>query len=259
MKQSGKFVETESLKDRFVGQVGLNNEFRWRFNVVLFLPVDRDLGLGNFCGSILRHMLPPGTLDFISQRRSFSDGIRQVDLRTAGFLVFPLALIFVALLFVFALVWILRFTFFAADLLRALAIFASRRQPRRTGHLFENLKGLQVAMSILKIRGIFNALQRGSRQNPSEIRGSFAARNYEVVVPSTYDVEKVHRAVAKTLVNFAIDEFGPAWIGFAGFRPTLDYCLCRIGDPSADYAGRLGRSTAFKQRKGRLTGGVRRP
>src|SRR5262249_600337 len=52
-------AETESFKDRLVGQVGLNNEFLWRVNVVLFLPVDRDLSLRRFCGSILRHTLPP--------------------------------------------------------------------------------------------------------------------------------------------------------------------------------------------------------
>ncbi len=46
-------VETESFKDRLVGQVGLNNEFLWRVNVGLFLPVDRDLCLRRFCGSLL--------------------------------------------------------------------------------------------------------------------------------------------------------------------------------------------------------------
>src|SRR6266849_2351629 len=46
-------IETESFKDRLVGQVGLNNEFLWRVNVGLFLPVDRDLCLRRFCGSLL--------------------------------------------------------------------------------------------------------------------------------------------------------------------------------------------------------------
>jgi hypothetical protein len=39
-------VETESFKDAFLGQVGPGNEFLRRVNVVLFLPMDRDLGLG---------------------------------------------------------------------------------------------------------------------------------------------------------------------------------------------------------------------
>jgi len=46
-------VETEPFKDLVVGQVGLNNELLWRVNVGLFLPVDGDLGLRRFWGSLL--------------------------------------------------------------------------------------------------------------------------------------------------------------------------------------------------------------
>src|SRR5260370_9235818 len=52
-------VETESFKDRLVGQVGLNNEFLWRVNVGLFLPLDPALLLIRFCGSLLSHTRPP--------------------------------------------------------------------------------------------------------------------------------------------------------------------------------------------------------
>jgi hypothetical protein len=51
-------------------------------------------------------------------------------------------------------------------------------------------------------------------------------------VRSIYDPEKIHRAVAKTLVNYAVDEFGPSWIASPGVRPVLDYCLRRIDDSS---------------------------
>jgi hypothetical protein len=54
-----KVIEAESFKDHFVGHVGLGNECLRRFDVVLFLPVDRDLGLGHFCGSAPCHLLPP--------------------------------------------------------------------------------------------------------------------------------------------------------------------------------------------------------
>ena len=42
-------IETESIKDRFVRQVGLRDKSRWRVDVVLFLPVDRDLGFRHVC------------------------------------------------------------------------------------------------------------------------------------------------------------------------------------------------------------------
>ena len=55
----GKLVEAESLEDGLVFQVGLSNEFLWRMEVSLFLPMDGDLCLRYICGSILRHALPP--------------------------------------------------------------------------------------------------------------------------------------------------------------------------------------------------------
>ena len=43
-----KIFETEPVKHFRVGQVGLRDEFFRRVDVGLFLPVDRDLGLGHF-------------------------------------------------------------------------------------------------------------------------------------------------------------------------------------------------------------------
>ena len=57
-----EIVEAEPVENRFVGQVRLGNEFLWRMDVGFFLPVDRDLSFGHFCGSLLRHTLPPTSL-----------------------------------------------------------------------------------------------------------------------------------------------------------------------------------------------------
>src|SRR6185312_2474132 len=42
-------VETETIKDRLVYQVGLRDKSLWRVDVVLFLPVNRDLGFRHVC------------------------------------------------------------------------------------------------------------------------------------------------------------------------------------------------------------------
>ena len=55
----GEVVETESVEDPLVGQVGLSNKFLWRVDVGPFQPVNGDLDRGHFCGSILSHTLPP--------------------------------------------------------------------------------------------------------------------------------------------------------------------------------------------------------
>jgi hypothetical protein len=54
-----KVVETESVEDPLVDQVGLGNEFLGRVDLSFLLPVNRDFGLGHFCGSMLRHVPPP--------------------------------------------------------------------------------------------------------------------------------------------------------------------------------------------------------
>src|SRR6516225_1404518 len=59
LKAFRKLVEAEAVEDTRVLQVGLSDEWFWGTNIVLFLPVDRNLGLRHFCGSILRHTLPP--------------------------------------------------------------------------------------------------------------------------------------------------------------------------------------------------------
>src|SRR5260221_8740087 len=54
-----KLLEAESFEDRVVGQVGLSDEFLRRVDVSLFLPMDRNLGLGYLCHLILCHTPPP--------------------------------------------------------------------------------------------------------------------------------------------------------------------------------------------------------
>src|SRR5262249_2965882 len=55
LKALWKLIEAKAVEDNRVFQVGLRNECFWRANIVLFLPVDCNLGLRNFRGSILRH------------------------------------------------------------------------------------------------------------------------------------------------------------------------------------------------------------
>src|SRR6516164_11419663 len=60
LKALRKVVEAEAVEDSRVLQVGLSDECFRRANIVLFLPVDRNLGLRHFRSPILRHALPPG-------------------------------------------------------------------------------------------------------------------------------------------------------------------------------------------------------
>jgi hypothetical protein len=97
-----------------------------------------------------------------------------------------------------------------------------------------------------KIRDITRLLAL-SLQKPVSSRpaGGFAAGTYQVVARSPYDPEKVFRAMAKTIVNYAIDEFGPTWIASPTFRPILDYCLGRIGDPPNPFVGLVNGPTGI--------------
>ncbi len=51
------------------------------------------------------------------------------------------------------------------------------------------------------------------------------AGSYHIKCRSTFDLEKVPRAVAKTLVNYMADKMGAAYVANPAFRPLLDYCL----------------------------------
>jgi hypothetical protein len=61
-----------------------------------------------------------------------------------------------------------------------------------------------------------------------EINGIGATHHpgsYHIVNRSIYDVNKVHRAIAKTLVNYLTDQLGSTYISNPEFRPVLDYCI----------------------------------
>src|SRR6516165_4759149 len=59
LKALRKLVEAKAVEDSRVFQVGLSDKcLRWA-NVVLFLPVDRNLSLRHFRSSILRHACFP--------------------------------------------------------------------------------------------------------------------------------------------------------------------------------------------------------
>lgn len=70
--------------------------------------------------------------------------------------------------------------------------------------------------------------------------------SYQVAVRSRHDTPRVLRAVAKTAVNYAADEFGAGWISEPGFRPVLDYCLGKCEDPpGAPFVGLLERPSGI--------------
>jgi hypothetical protein len=101
-----------------------------------------------------------------------------------------------------------------------------------------------------KLRHIIELLNRVLLAGECKSRGGseFTAGSYELAVSSVYDIPKVHRAVAKTLVNYAVDEFGAGWIASPGFRPILDYCLGRIDDlPSGPFVGVASRPTGISK------------
>jgi len=60
-------IEAEPVEDPLVSQVGLGNEFLGRVEVSLFLSVNRDFCLGQFCGFLPRHVPPPGSSHWLKQ------------------------------------------------------------------------------------------------------------------------------------------------------------------------------------------------
>jgi hypothetical protein len=83
-----------------------------------------------------------------------------------------------------------------------------------------------------------NAMLGG--QVTSRPYSQIAASQLTLVVRSPFSKYKVFRAIAKTVVNHAVDYFGRDWIASPSFRPILDYCLGRIGDPpSSPFVGVL--------------------
>lgn len=51
------------------------------------------------------------------------------------------------------------------------------------------------------------------------------AGSYQIKSRSIYDLEKIPRAIAKTLVNYLVDKMGAAYVTDPAFRPVLNYCL----------------------------------
>ena len=86
-----------------------------------------------------------------------------------------------------------------------------------------------------------------AQQTVSGQSGTFEAGSYRIAVRSPYQVGKVHRAIAKTLVNFAVASRGPAWVLSSEFRPIRDYCLGRI-EAAIDtpFVGSLGRPAGIR-------------
>lgn len=101
------------------------------------------------------------------------------------------------------------------------------------------------ATSMKQAGGLMAALIAQGNVTSSE--GTILAGDYQVAVRSRYEPEKVFRAVAKTVVNYAVDTFGPAWMAAHEFRPILDYCLRRIGDPpGAPFVGVLDSQSGIR-------------
>ena len=76
--------------------------------------------------------------------------------------------------------------------------------------------------------------------------GTFVGGTYTVGIRSVHDQDKVSRAVAKTVVNYAVDQFGGSWIAAKEFRPILDYCISREHSESpSPFVGIVERSTGI--------------
>lgn len=71
---------------------------------------------------------------------------------------------------------------------------------------------------------------------------------YRIRSRSSYDLQKVPRAIAKTMVNYMVDQMGADYVGNSSFRPVLDYCL---GGPdqlkNGPFVGVLPRSTGVDE------------
>ena len=106
----------------------------------------------------------------------------------------------------------------------------------------------RLRFRVRKLRHIVELLNRALREKEvkSPPSGKFEAGKYQVRVLSIYDTPKVHRAVAKTVVNYAVDQFGPEWIASPGFRPIINYCLHREdARPDHPYVGIETRPTGI--------------
>jgi hypothetical protein len=64
--------------------------------------------------------------------------------------------------------------------------------------------------------------------------GAHAPGSYTVCARSIYNINKVHRAVAKTLVNYAVDQLGAAFVMNPEFDAIRHYC---IGGPDRSTEG----------------------
>ena len=54
---------------------------------------------------------------------------------------------------------------------------------------------------------------------------TYATGTYQIACRGVYDIEKIHRAVAKTLVNYMFDKMGASFASKPAFRPVVDYCI----------------------------------
>jgi hypothetical protein len=106
----------------------------------------------------------------------------------------------------------------------------------------------RLRFRVRRLREVTDLLNRALRESckfgPG---GTIAAADLTLAFRSTFHVYKVTRAVAKTVVNFAVDTFGPDWIGNPTFRPILDFCLGRTGDPpGAPFVGAIQPPTGIR-------------
>ncbi|WP_158684186.1 hypothetical protein [Methylobacterium sp. 285MFTsu5.1] len=102
------------------------------------------------------------------------------------------------------------------------------------------------ATGLKQVSQFFAALiAQGRIEEPGGIhRGG----EYRLAIRSPYDVGKVHRAIAKTAVNFAVATRGADWISAEVFRPVLDYCLGRRdASDNGPFVGSLDGPTGIRE------------
>jgi hypothetical protein len=105
----------------------------------------------------------------------------------------------------------------------------------------------RLRFRVHKLREVTELLNRSLKEKcSSDSRATIAAADLQLAIRSTSHTYKVTRAIAKTIVNFAVDAFGPDWIANLNFRPILDFCLGRTGDlPGAPFVGPMDRLTGI--------------
>jgi hypothetical protein len=120
------------------------------------------------------------------------------------------------------------------------ADMGERRHPRMSMDAFGRLRFRTTRLGEIPSL-LERAFEAGSIPSGME---NLLPGEYQVRIRSPYETAKVHRAVAKTLVNYMVDQLGREWTAHPNFRPVLDYCIGRVEtSPTGPFVGLLDRAS----------------